>query len=811
MQVRTNGNSSPKGKARVFFTCHPNDWDRCFDKICEDIFKTHDVAIYYVDDEDKNDDDLLKTDMGQMNLFVIPISFKLLIEPCFAMQIALPFAKSKHIPILPIMLEQGLESLYAKDDNFGSLQFLDPYSHDLTAVSYEKKLKDYLDSVIIGDEMAERVRKAFDAYVFLSYRKKDRAHANELMRLIHNDPLCRDIAIWYDEYLVPGEAFDDAIVKAMEKSDFFTLLVTPNLVNETNYVQSEEYPRAIEADLSILPIEMVSTNRNELEKQYPGIPKLIKKDDEDGVRRHFLQNIKRIAKSDKDNDPQHCFLIGLAYLEGIDVEVDRERGVELIKRSAEFGLPEAMKKLAEMYESGYGVNRDYNLYLKWYEKAIHAYKRILPDDDCDMLIYQNNLVYAYNVAGRYENAIELGGKLYEQAVRVMGEENELTLTILGNYARALSFLCKYKEALDTDEKIYSISVRTLGDQSSDALLSLNNIGSDYTHLGDYYKALEFYKKAYNGQARLLGETNSLTLLSLENIGIVLGNLGNYKESLKVLENVYEIRKQELGDDHSDTISSLFSVSLVYRGLGMYRTSLRIAKEVYDISFQVFGEYHPKTCDCLHAIGTIYRRAFEVRKACEIIKEVYDKEVRLYGEENLNSAITLNDLAVLYGQLGQYDKAISCLERVYKLGKTILGENHPSVITYLFNISLMVFRKGKYEEALGLCKEAFDLYNNKLGEEHPSTLNCMHELAIIHDVTCSSKIAKQYAKQSYVISKRVLGANHPDTFNRLGLLLLFYICVRPLRRLLLILLYRNWRFQLWGGRLQVRMKKEGRLT
>ena len=124
---------------------------------------------------------------------------------------------------------------------------------------------------------------------------------------------------------------------------------------------------------------------------------------------------------------------------------------------------------------------------------------------------------------------------------------------------------------------------------------------------------------------------------------------------------------------------------------------------------------------------------------------------------------------------------------------------------------MVFRKGKYEEALGLCKEAFDLYNTKLGEDHTITLNCMHELAIIHDVTCSSKIAKQYAKQSYVISKRVLGANHPDTFNRLGLLLLFYICVRPLRRLLLILLYRNWRFQLWGGRLQVRMKKEGRLT
>ena len=29
-----------KGKARVYFTCHPDDFDRSFDKICADIFKT---------------------------------------------------------------------------------------------------------------------------------------------------------------------------------------------------------------------------------------------------------------------------------------------------------------------------------------------------------------------------------------------------------------------------------------------------------------------------------------------------------------------------------------------------------------------------------------------------------------------------------------------------------------------------------------------------------------------------------------------------------------------------------------------------
>ena len=73
---------------------------------------------------------------------------------------------------------------------------------------------------LVSDEMAEKVRAAFDAYIFLSYRKKDRKYANELMRLIHKNDFCRDIAIWYDEYLVPGEDFNNAITEALKRVIF---------------------------------------------------------------------------------------------------------------------------------------------------------------------------------------------------------------------------------------------------------------------------------------------------------------------------------------------------------------------------------------------------------------------------------------------------------------------------------------------------------------------------------------------------------------------------------------------------------------
>ena len=50
LSVRTRGNASPKGKPRVYFTCHPADLAHSFDKVCGDLFATHDCAVYYTAD-----------------------------------------------------------------------------------------------------------------------------------------------------------------------------------------------------------------------------------------------------------------------------------------------------------------------------------------------------------------------------------------------------------------------------------------------------------------------------------------------------------------------------------------------------------------------------------------------------------------------------------------------------------------------------------------------------------------------------------------------------------------------------------------
>ena len=53
MSYKTKGNAIPKGKPRVFFTCHPADLQYSLDKLCSDIFQTQNCAVYYTEDMDK--------------------------------------------------------------------------------------------------------------------------------------------------------------------------------------------------------------------------------------------------------------------------------------------------------------------------------------------------------------------------------------------------------------------------------------------------------------------------------------------------------------------------------------------------------------------------------------------------------------------------------------------------------------------------------------------------------------------------------------------------------------------------------------
>ncbi|MCI1722463.1 MAG: TIR domain-containing protein [Lachnospiraceae bacterium] len=391
LQYKTRGKSDPSGKPRVYFCCHPEDFSLYFEKLSEEVLSLQNCAIWYRDTDEVRTEEELSFDLSQMQLFIMPITAKLLNTENRGIR-EFRFAMQEHIPVLPLMQETNLAEQF--NQVCGDLEYLDESVRDITAIGYQEKLKKYLEAVLISDELAGQVRAAFDAYIFLSYRKKDRKYAQDLMHLIHANDFCRDVAIWYDEFLTPGEDFTKAIASALQKSSLFALVVTPNLVNEENYVMTTEYPAARREQKPILPVELVHTDPKALEAHYAEFPGCIDGKNLPALSASLLKTLQNLARNRSGNNPQHDFFIGLAYLNGIDVEVDCGKALSLLRAASEAGLPEAIEKLADMYTNGEGVERNYEtavLFLRQLAAQREKDYKSSGTDDSLMLLLQSLL------------------------------------------------------------------------------------------------------------------------------------------------------------------------------------------------------------------------------------------------------------------------------------------------------------------------------------------------------------------------------------------------------------------------------------
>ena len=675
---KTIANERPQGKSNVFFSCHPDDLDPYFEEYAGRILKIRDCAVWYESEpQAEYDPEDLRLRLSQMQLFVMPVTTKLLTMPNRAMNVEFPLAQELHIPVLPLMMEKGLDSLFAQ--RFGDLQYLDPNDHDETRRSFDEVLQSYLLNTLVSNELATKVRAAFDAYIFLSYRKKDRKKAQELMRLIHKNPICRDIAIWYDEFLTPGEDFNQAIEEMLRKSDLFALAVTPNLVNEVNYVMTTEYPAALAQKKPVLPVEMTETDRSELQAHYEALPAVVQGKDGEEFREALLEKLKMLAVSANDEDPGHNFLIGLAYLDGIDVEVDAARALELISGAAEADVPEAIEQLIVMYETGKGVARDYRRGIEWRKRYVAALKEAYeakPDKDSAAALF-------YGLEGlgdaQYDvRLLEDAGKSYEEmrglAERFAAPENYASQRLLSIAYERLGVTRKEMGDLSVAEEFARKSFliaeslsKAVGTAASrrDLSVSLDKLGNLARARGDFYAAEKYFKQGLEIREQLVKETE--TVQARKDLAVSYDILGDIARENNDLDHAWEqyVRNFEICESLADADPSpdmLSRLSIAYFHLGdilMRKDALPLAQENFkkyvDINLSLAErtgtvEARRNLSVGYHRLGGICKSDGDLEKALDFYQKEYLLSKQLVDETGtLESRM---DLASSYTELGE---------------------------------------------------------------------------------------------------------------------------------------------------------------
>lgn len=738
---RTIGNVHPQGKPRVYFACHPDDLPSFLEEYSLKTLHIQDCAIWYETDYSSEYDIVeLEAQLAEMQLIMMPVTSRLLTSPNRAMDLEFVIAQEKHIPILPIMMEDCLDEIYTR--RFGDLQYINPFEKDRTKRSFNEVFESFIKAVLVGEELANRIRSEFEKYIFLSYRKKDRINAQKLMKQIHKWPVYQDIAIWYDEFLVPGENFNDLISSMLKKSDLFTLVVTPNLINEINYVMKEEYPAAMNNNKPMLPVEMEPTDKKDLEKNFKGIPDCIRNDDEEDLVLALQKKLHINTISKNDLDPMHSFLIGLAYLDGIDVEVDHNRAVQLIRGAAEAGILDAMHQLVMMYETGKGVVRDFREGLKWRKKFVYCLQEKYKEEPgeeaaIDLVNGIIDLGDAFFIMGLLKEAKDayLDALPLAESYPGLRELISVSYNRLGDTAKAQGQYEEAKEYYVMDsELVYGLAMETgMMEDYHSLLISYERLGKIYEEKGELDEAEDYYMKSLEISIMLKEKWG--TVDALQDLAILYDRLGDttkkkglteaaliwYTTSLEIKQSLAEDLGTE--DAYRNLSISLGRVATIVQSQGRLDEAKELYEKELDICLTLAEETGTVRSNrslliCYYSLGDIALAQGKEESA----KDYYEKclDICLLLMERTGSVEARSDLSLCYNRLGTIAELQRKQEEAKKYYKKCLDISLPlakeldtviskaNLSTSYSKLGDIALAQNEYEEAKGYYQESLKI-------------------------------------------------------------------------------------------------------
>lgn len=349
---------------RIFVSCHPDDLEK-FDEICEMIRKIEPdcVIAHRLADAEKEDFD--PEEISDFHLIVIPVTEKWFDGDGGFHDEEFRFVTERNKSVLPLLFDEGVGKRF--NDETENLQYLRVGDGE-----FDEKLKRALSEILIDSKMIKEVEKVFSHRMFISYCKEDLKHTQELIRCIHKGEAGRRIAVWYDKYLPTGRNFLDSIFRELDDCHIFAMTVTPSIVSRTNFVETEEYPRAVRKKKEIRLFEMLPTESDRLKNKFHGVEKYdLRKVSRDGGFEGYVRKILKSTEGIKHDLPKDeaDYRLGLAYLNGIFVEFDGKYALKKLESAANAGNTRAAEELALTHLHGKGVPRNPRLAGHWIKIA----------------------------------------------------------------------------------------------------------------------------------------------------------------------------------------------------------------------------------------------------------------------------------------------------------------------------------------------------------------------------------------------------------------------------------------------------------
>lgn len=638
---KARGTEIPRQAQHVFFCCDAEN-SSDIEMLKNDLLSQDagmDCVVSWVDPGGSVDEDELRKELKESQALVLWVTAELL-KSCHetdssgnekGLPVEFKLAQEVGIPILPIAHDDGLLPIFSE---------LAGKMHGISKIDYEyrSKLKAQLENFLVSDELIKEIgEKAFTAEIFLSYRKIDLEEARAFMKELHDIEGLQGVSIWYDNFLVAGKAFDEEIQKAIENSNAFVLLVTPNITKsndkgEPNYVVKEEVPYAIKKEKPILPVETESHDQAAFAIAFPNAGEPVPKS---ALVEAFSKKLGD-AVYIKTLDSERAYLLGIAYLHGYNVERDVDRAVKLLEAATEeeneFALRAACR-LEVVYQEFIADDVNYEKALHWGIAAVNLCEHIYGPKHPETASAYFRLSLTYLRQSKYEEALELSKKALAIQEKALGKDHLDTAKTLSIVATIYTFLKKYDDALSWNMKALGVQLKEFGEGHSNVAATYDNIARVYQAQGKYEMALEWYFKAMAVEERADGIYNAHIAAIYNNIATVYSAKGNKEEALIWYLKALAIYEKTIGKVNPEISNVYNNTAKTYFAIGKYEEAL----------------------------------------ACFL--NVAANREKFSGKMCSDTAVIYSDIAATFNMLGKYNEMLPYARKALAILLACLGDDH----------------------------------------------------------------------------------------------------------------------------------------
>lgn len=758
---KTRANSSPMGKPRVYFFAHPDDFEAYFEKICDEILEISNCAVWYK--KDPASLDFLSAEfpdaeltLGGMQLVVIPVTRRFLTDEKILCSKEFRFFFEKHVPVLPIVEEPDIADLYQAV--FKNMQYLSKFEIEVNSIPYAKKMENFLSLVLLKDETAEKIRAEFDTHVFVSYRKIDRKYANDFMRLLHSREEYEDVGIWYDEFLTPGENFNDEIAGAINRCNVFSLVITPNIVDGNNYVVATEYPLAVENGKAIFAAEFVDTDKKLIEEKFCGITDPVSARDAAAFDNAFGSVLGSLEKNERNDSAEHKFLIALAYLTGTEVEVNVEKALSILGVCAEKNYLPAMEKLVDIYHRGHGVAVDYEKAIAMQKRIVALNKAALSEKKAEVVSVASSL---YTLANLYLDLYDFAAAaaIFDEALAILDGKGEENLTARDLYyyklcynQAALAYKGKNEPVAAAKYYLAGIELMKRHDSSENEVKEYlaefyNNLGAHLVGLGDYEYGLKYFEEAMSVLCEKFDNSKNKDgafglIVAYSNLGATAEMQG--EESIGYYERAAKLSDEYLMDRKETDCYRIASV--VYTRAGIRYTDLR--------DFEKAEKMLGKGLYCLNKILENSRALEDLKDKANCyrffanlrISEGRIEEARAYlveAEKTAESAMSVADTPQCRRLLCSLYSLSGLLSQVVTKGEPLTSEMTDETREYYFKAidALDPLVQAHFKKVSAGAPEERDVFTKDMVDDIESVASCWEALSRLDNVRVPTQRAE----------------------------------------------------------------------